>query len=239
MKGAHSVKRTDRPRSARKGRGKVVAIVICVILVLALAGGVIFLFATGKVELPSFALQQASSPASSSNSNASSSSSESSQGSDASGSAEATESGSSSVATVPASQVYTNAVFGYQLDVPEGFVLGSEVDNGAGVILTNSKLRMTANVTGYNNVDNLDVDAIMNSLWSGSEDSIARAEGNRVITLSVRRRIRIHFYWVNIGPGSINQMEIRLPLQDDNRDELDAAQSLMQGFIPGDLNIVH
>lgn len=238
MKGAHSVKRTDRPRSARKGRGKVVAIVICVILVLALAGGVIFLFATGKVELPSFALQQASSPASSSNSNASSSSSESSQGSDASGSAEATESGSSSVATVPASQVYTNAVFGYQLDVPEGFVLGSEVDNGAGVILTNSKLRMTANVTGYNNVDNLDADAIMNSLWSGSEDSIARAEGNRVIIYQYDDEYE-YFYWVNIGPGSINQMEIRYPLQDDNRDELDAAQSLMQGFIPGDLNIVH
>ena len=238
MKGAHSVKRTDRPRSARKGRGKVVAIVICVILVLALAGGVIFLFATGKVELPSFALQQASSPASSSNSNASSSSSESSQGSDASGSAEATESGSSSVATVPASQVYTNAVFGYQLDVPEGFVLGSEVDNGAGVILTNSKLRMTANVTGYNNVDNLDADAIMNSLWSGSEDSIARAEGNRVIIYQYDDEYE-YFYWVNIGPGSINQMEIRYPLQDDNRDELDAAQSLMQGFIPGDLNIAH
>lgn len=238
MKGAHSVKRTDRPRSARKGRGKVVAIVICVILVLALAGGVIFLFATGKVELPGFALQQASSPASSSNSNASSSSSESSQGSDASGSAEATESGSSSAATVPASQVYTNAVFGYQLDVPEGFVLGSEVDNGAGVILTNSKLRMTANVTGYNNVENLDADAIMNSLWNGSEDSIARAEGNRVIIYQYDDEYE-YFYWVNIGPGSINQMEIRYPLQDDNRDELDAAQSLMQGFIPGDLNIAH
>ncbi|PWL78412.1 MAG: hypothetical protein DBY20_05955 [Coriobacteriia bacterium] len=238
MKGAHSVKRTDRPRAARKGRGKVVAIVICVILVLALAGGVIFLFATGKVELPGFASQQASSPASSSSSNASSPSSESSQGSDASGSAEATESGSSSAATVPASQVYTNAVFGYQLDVPEGFVLGSEVDNGAGVILTNSKLRMTANVTGYNNVDNLDADAIMNSLWNGSEDSIARAEGNRVIIYQYDDEYE-YFYWVNIGPGSINQMEIRYPLQDDNRDELDAAQSLMQGFIPGDLNIAH
>lgn len=238
MKGAHSVKRTDRPRSARKGRGKVVAIVICVILVLALAGGVIFLFTTGKVELPGFASQQASSPASSSSSNASSPSSESSQGSDASGSAEATESGSSSAATVPASQVYTNAVFGYQLDVPEGFVLGSEVDNGAGVILTNSKLRMTANVTGYNNVDNLDADAIMNSLWNGSEDSIARAEGNRVIIYQYDDEYE-YFYWVNIGPGSINQMEIRYPLQDDNRDELDASQSLMQGFIPGDLNIAH
>lgn len=238
MKGAHSVKRTDRPRSARKGRGKVVAIIICVILVLALAGGVIFLFATGNVELPGFASQQASSPTSSSSSNASSPSSESSQGSDASGSAEATESGSSSAATVPASQVYTNAVFGYQLDVPEGFVLGSEVDNGAGVILTNSKLRMTANVTGYNNVENLDADAIMNSLWNGSEDSIARAEGNRVIIYQYDDEYE-YFYWVNIGPGSINQMEIRYSLQDDNRDELDAAQSLMQGFIPGDLNIAH
>lgn len=238
MKGAHSVKRADKPKSARKGRGKVVAIVICVILVLALAGGAVFLFATGKVELPGFAPRQASSPASSSSSSVSSPSSESSQETDASGSAGATEGGSSSAAAVPASQVYANALFGYQLDVPEGFVLGSEVDNGAGVILTNSNLRMTANVTGYNNADNLDADAIMNSLWNGSEDSIARAEGNRVIIYQYDDEYE-YFYWVNIGPGSINQMEIRYPLQDDNRDELDAAQSLMQGFIPGDLNIAH
>ena len=117
-------------------------------------------------------------------------------------------------------------------------MLGSEVDNGAGVILTNSNLRMTANVTGYNNADNLDADAIMNSLWNGSEDSIARAEGNRVIIYQYDDEYE-YFYWVNIGPGSINQMEIRYPLQDDNRDELDAAQALMQGFIPGDLNIAH
>lgn len=238
MKGAHSVKRTGKPKSARKGRGKVVAIVICVILVLALAGGAVFLFATGKVELPGFAPRQASSPASSSSSSVSSPSSESSQETDAFGSAGAIEGGSSSTAAVPASQVYANAGFGYQLDVPEGFVLGSEVDNGAGVILTNSNLRMTANVTGYNNVDNLDADAIMNSLWNGSEDSIARAEGNRVIIYQYDDEYE-YFYWVNIGPGSINQMEIRYPLQDDNRDELDAVQALMQGFIPGDLNIAH
>lgn len=238
MKGAHSVKRADKPKSARKGRGKVVAIVICVILVLALARTAVFLFATGKVELPGFAPRQASSPASSSSSGVSSPSSESSQETDAFDSAGAIEGGSSSTAAVPASQVYANAGFGYQLDVPEGFVLGSEVDNGAGVILTNSNLRMTANVTGYNNVDNLDADAIMNSLWNGSEDSIARAEGNRVIIYQYDDEYE-YFYWVNIGPGSINQMEIRYPLQDDNRDELDAAQSLMQGFIPGDLNIAH
>lgn len=239
MKGAHSVKRTDKPKSARKGRGKLVAIVICVILVLALAGGAIFLFATGKVELPSFAPQQASSSASSSSgSSASSSSSGSSQDFGAPESTEVVEGGSSSAAIIPVSQVYTNAVFGYQLDVPEGFVLGSEVDNGAGVILTNSSLRMVANVTGYNNVDNLDADAVMNSLWNGSEDSIARAEGNRVIIYQYDDEYE-YFYWVNIGPGSINQMEIRYPLQDDNRDELDAAQLLMQGFIPGDLNTAH
>lgn len=238
MKGAHSVRRADKPKSGRKGHGKVVAVVICVILVLALAGGAIVLFATGKAELPGLASQQALSPASSSSSSVSLPSSESSQGVDASGSAEAAEDGPSSAAAVPASQVYTNAVFGYQLDVPEGFVLGSEINGGAGVILTNSNLRMTANVAGYNNVDNLDADAIMKSLWNGSEDSIARAEGNRVIIYQYDDEYE-YFHWVNIGPGSINQMEIRYPLQDDNRDELDAAQQLMQGFIPGDLNIAH
>ncbi len=233
MKGAHSVKRPEEPKPERKGRGKVVAIVICVILVLALAGTAIFLVMTGKVELP-FSMPQASSTSASSSSAASQQEPGQAQPSEAS---EPTASESSSAAMAEP-QVYVNALFGYQLDVPEGFVLGSEVDNGAGVVLTNSALRMTVNVTGYNNVDNLDADAILASLWNGSEDSIARAEGNRVIIYQYDDEYE-YFYWVNIGPGSINQMEIRYPLQDDNRDELDAAQLLMQGFIPGDLNAAH
>lgn len=233
MKGAHSVKQPSKPE--RKGRGKVIAIVVCVIVVLAIAGAAIFAIVTGKVDLPFVTSQAASSSASSSGATSQQSSSQS-QDSSASDSSASSEGSSSSSAPEP--QVYTNALFGYQLDIPEAFVLGSEVDNGAGVVLTNSALRMTVNVTGYNNVDNLDADAILASLWNGSEDSIARAEGNRVIIYQYDDEYE-YFYWVNIGPGSINQMEIRYPLQDDNRDELDAAQLLMQGFIPGDLNMAH
>lgn len=118
-------------------------------------------------------------------------------------------------------------------------MLGSEVDNGAGVILTNSKLRMTANVTGYNNVDNLDADAIMNSLWNGSEDSIARAEGNRVIIYQYDDEYE-YFYWVNIGPW-VHQPDgdqIFLAGRPIATSSMQRSRS-MQGFIPGDLNIAH
>lgn len=232
MKGAHSVKRPERSKSGRKGRGKAIAIIVCIVLVLAIAGAAVFVVATGKVELP-FLPSRASSSASSSV--ASQQAPSQSQSADSS---EATAPEGSSSAAAPEPQVYANALFGYQLDVPEGFVVGSEVDNGAGVVLTNSGLRMTVNATGYNNVDNLDADAILASLWNGSEDSIARAEGNRVVIYQYDDDYE-YFYWVNIGPGSINQMEIRYPLQEDNRDELDAAQLLMQGFIPGNLDAAH
>lgn len=226
MKGAHSI---EKPT---KRRGKVVAIVICVIIVLALVGAAIFLVTAGKVELP-FTISQATNSASDSASSASQQDADQPEAT-----SEPTDSASSSASAASEPQVYTNALFGYQVDIPEGFVLGSEVDNGSGIVLTNSSLRMTVNVTGYNNTDGLDADAILASLWNGSDDSIARAEGNRVIIYQYDGEYE-YFYWVNIGPGSINQMEIRYPLQDDNRDELDAAQLLMQGFIPGDLNVAH
>ena len=221
MKGAHSIKK-------RRGKGKVAAIVICIILVLALAGVAVFAVATGRIALP-FDLPQLPGNASSQ------------QESDQMRESEAFEPanpGEAPSANAPDSRVYTNALFGYQVDVPEGFVIDPETDNGASVVLTNSSLSMTADVTGYNNVDHLDADAILASLWNGSEDSIARAEGNRVIIYQYDSEHE-YFYWVNIGPGSINQIKIRYPLQDDNRDELDAAQLLMQGFVPGDLNIAH
>ena len=135
-------------------------------------------------------------------------------------------------------RVYKNARFGYQVDIPEGFTLGSEADDGARITLVNSTLRMTADAFGFNNVDHLDADAVLASIWNGAEDSIARAEGNRVIIYQYDDEYE-YFYWVYIGSGSIDQMEIRYPLQDDNRDELEAAQSLMQGFTPGDLNAAH
>lgn len=221
MKGAHSIKK-------RRGKGKLAAIVICVILMLVFLGVAIFVVATGKVELP-FDLPQFPNSATSQ------------QESERLRESEALESanlGEAPAASTSDSQTYTNALFGYQVDIPEGFTVGAEADNGASIVLDNSSLSMTANVTGYNNTDNLDADAVLASLWNGSEDSIARAEGNRVIIYQHDSEYE-YFYWVNIGSGSINQMKIQYPLQDDNRDELDAAQLLMQGFVPGDLSLAH
>ncbi len=221
MKGAHSIKR-------RRGKGTIAAIVICVILMFALLGVAIFVVATGKVELP---LDLPQFP----NSVTSQQESERLRESEA---FESVNPDGAPAASTSDSQTYTNALFGYQVDVPESFTVEAEADNGASVILGNSSLSMTANVTGYNNIDNLDADAVLAALWNGSEDSIARAEGNRVIIYQHDNEYE-YFYWVNIGSGSINQMKIQYPLQDDNRDELDAAQLLMQGFVPGDLNLAH
>lgn len=138
----------------------------------------------------------------------------------------------------PSLEIYKNERFGFEVTVPQGFVVGSELPEGAGVTITNSTLRMTVTVSGSNNVDAATADTVMATLWNGSEDSIARAEGNRVIIYQYDDEYE-YFYWVNVGSGSIDQMEIRYPLQDDNRDELDAAQQLMQGFIPGDLEVEH
>lgn len=226
MKGAHSIKKPRR-------RGKIAAIVICVILVLAAVGVATYLIFTGKIELPTVI------PASDSVSRAddalAADEGEKLRSADSSGPGSPN---GDFAAETSGSQAYTNARFGYQVDIPEGFALGSETDDGARITLVNSTLRMTADVSGYNNVDHLDADTVLASLWNGSGDSIARAEGNRVIIYQYDDEYE-YFYWVYIGSGSIDQMEIRYPLQDDNRDELDAAQLLMQGFIPGDLNAAH
>ena len=226
MKGAHSIK---KPRH----KGKAVAIVICVVIVLAAAGVAAYAVATGWLELPIAAMAPDSVLKSD----------------DASELGEVAERESADLSGVDAAgngsagdaadlQVYKNARFGYQVDIPEGFTLGSEADDGARITLVNSTLRMTAHAFAFNNVDHLDADAVLASIWNGAEDSIARAEGNRVIIYQYDDEYE-YFYWVYIGSGSIDQMEIRYPLQDDNRDELEAAQSLMQGFTPGDLNAAH
>ena len=217
MKGAHSIKKPRR-------KGKAVAIVICVVLVLAAAGVAAYAVATGWLELP-FA---ATAPESVLKSDDASELGEVAEreSADLSG---ADAAGNGSAGDAADLQVYKN---------PEGFTLGSEADDGARITLVNSTLRMTADAFGFNNVDHLDADALLASIWNGAEDSIARAEGNRVIIYQYDDEYE-YFYWVYIGSGSIDQIEIRYPLQDDNRDELEAAQSLMQGFTPGDLNAAH
>lgn len=226
MKGAHSIKKPRR-------KGKAVAIVICVALVLAAAGVAAYAVVTGWLELPFAATAPESVPKSDDASELGEVAER--ESADLSG---ADAAGNGSAGDAADLQVYKNVRFGYQVDIPEGFTLGSEADDGARITLVNSTLRMTADAFGFNNVDHLDADAVLASIWNGTEDSIARAEGNRVIIYQYDDEYE-YFYWVYIGSGSIDQMEIRYPLQDDNRDELEAAQSLMQGFTPGDLNAAH
>lgn len=133
---------------------------------------------------------------------------------------------------------YTSSHFGFTVGIPEGFSIDSEFDNGDGVILVNDELNMIVNVSGSNNVEGLDAQAVLESLWNKKDDSIRRAEDNRVIIYQYDDTSE-YFYWVFIGPGSINQMKIEYPLKDNNRVELETAQALMQGFMPGDLNRTH
>lgn len=227
MKGTHS--------TGKGGRGKVVAIVVCVV-VLVLVGIVVFLLASGR---------GANSPDVSASSTASASASSSTASQRATlpdpGVTEAIETldPHASVAADNGSQdTYVNARFGFSLAVPEGFVIGSEIEGGSGVILTSNALRMTVTVVGYDNDQGLDLDAVTASLWNGSDDSIVRKDNGRVVIYQYDDEYE-YFIWAYVGAGSIDQMTIRYPLQDDNRDELAAAQALMQGFLPGDLSIPH
>lgn len=135
-------------------------------------------------------------------------------------------------------ETYTNSRFGFSVDVPVSFILGSEIDDGAGVILVSSSLRMTVKIDGYNNDKNLGVNEVAEELWNHTKDSIVRTEGNRVVIYQYDREYE-YFIWAYVGSGSINQMTIRYPLQDDNQEELVAAQTLMQNFRPGALGSAH
>lgn len=225
MRGAHSVK--------SGGKGKVVAIVIVVLVVLALAAAAVYTFVLGNRDwLPFLQQEQVASVEQDQEKSDDVTIADASQ----STSSPVQDASSSSASATPG--IYVNARFGFELAVPQGFVVGSELPEGEGVTLTNSALRMTVNASGYNNTSGLTADAILASLWNGSEDSIARAEGTRVIIYQYDTEYE-YFYWVNVGSGSVDQLEIRYPLQDDNRDELDAAQELMSGFIPGNLDATH
>lgn len=135
-------------------------------------------------------------------------------------------------------ETYKNRRFGFSVDVPVSFILGSEIDDGAGVMLVSSSLRMTVKIDGYNNDKNLGVNEVAEELWNHTKDSIVRTEGNRVVIYQYDREYE-YFIWAYVGSGSINQMTIRYPLQDDNQEELVAAQTLMQNFRPGALGSAH
>lgn len=233
MKGAHSA--DNARRTGARGRGKVVAIAI-VIAIVVLVVAAVCLLQSGR-----FSLSVGSSTSSSSSSSVAQDAFEQEE---RSSDASVTEAIGVLDASVPDTSAYepqaeyVNARYGFSVKVPDRFVLGSEIDDGAGVMLTSNPLRMTVTVLGYDNDQNLSLDAVKASLWNGSEDSIVRMASNRVVIYQYDDEYE-YFIWAYVGAGSINQMTIRYPLQDDNRDELDATQALMQGFLPGDLDVPH
>lgn len=133
---------------------------------------------------------------------------------------------------------YVNRRFGFTVRIPDEFIIDSEFDNGDGVLLVNGALNMVVQVSGSNNVDDLTAQQIMESLWNGSDDSIRIAEGDRVIIYQYDDTSE-YFYWIYVGSGSINQMKIEYPVKDNNQIDLDTAQILMQGFVPGNINRTH
>lgn len=135
-------------------------------------------------------------------------------------------------------EVYTNGRFGFKLDVPVAFMLGSEIDDGGGIVLVSSSLRMTAKAVGYNNNEGLTPEMLADQLWNHRNDSIVRVESNRVVIYQYDREYE-YFIWAYVGSGSINQLTIRFPLHDENQDELSAAQALMRNFHPGSLSTTH
>lgn len=133
---------------------------------------------------------------------------------------------------------YHNARFGFIVQVPDGFHVDSLIDGGDGIILANDALDMIVRVTGSNNLDGRSAQDILDAIWNQGDDSIGRAEGNRVIVYQYDEMSE-YFYWIYVGSGSIDQMVIEYPVQDDNDAELAMARKLMDGFTPGRINRQH
>lgn len=136
------------------------------------------------------------------------------------------------------SGTYTNERFGFSVVIPDGFLIDSEFDNGSGIMLVNDSLDMVVRVSGSNNIEGFSAREVLDSLWNKDDDSIARTEDNRVIIYQYDE-VNEYFYWIFVGDNSINQMQIEYPVQDNNQEELDAAQVLMRGFTPGNINSTH
>lgn len=176
----------------------------------------------------------ASSVASSSSSSANTSSSSASASSSSSSNSTAT----SSKTEVPLTGSYRNARFGFSTGVPEGFVQGEESQDGDGVTFTNSALGMTVHAYGTNNTEKMNEDAVVKSVWNGSSDSIKQT-GDGYVFIYQYDSTTEYFYWIYIGAGSIDRMEISYPLQDDNNAEMTMAETFMESFTPGDLSVSH
>lgn len=233
MKGAHSIPRSARRKRANSGR-TIIIVACCVVAVALVVLGVVLL-AKGFLSFPNSTAGSSSFSAVNQEGGSSDAQLSEDAASDAIAGLGMQGSGSPGLAS---QEAYSNARFGYSLNVPEGFVVGSEIDDGAGVVITCSSLHMVVTVVGYNNDRELDAEMLSGELWNGSDDSIVRVSSDRAIIYQYDDEYE-YFIWAYVGAGSIDQMTIRYPLQDDNRDELDAAQTLMQGFIPGDLSISH
>lgn len=132
-------------------------------------------------------------------------------------------------------EIYTNNHYGFSVNVPVSFMLGSEINDGNGIMLVSSSLRMTVLAVGYDNNEGFDATSLANELWNHTSDSIVRTDGNRVVIYQYDKEYE-YFIWAYVGADAINQMTIRYPLQDENQEELEAAQTLMQGFRPGELD---
>jgi hypothetical protein len=165
-------------------------------------------------------------------------SSGSSQQSSAGGTSTSSAASSASSNAVQLNNSYMNDRFGFSVGIPDGFVQGTESQNGDDVTFTDTALNMTVRVYGYNNTDNLSEDAVMKTVWNGSTDSIKQTGDGHVFIYQYDSS-KEYFYWIYLGAGSINRMEISYPLQDDNGDEMAMAEAFMGSFVPGDLTKTH
>lgn len=217
VKGSHSIKKKSKVKPIIAGIIAVIALV-CIVIVVGAS-------CTGSFDISSYM------PGGQSQKEGASNADDGSLGNSASSSLGA-------ITGVITNESYTNPRYGFTVEVPEGFVIGSEIDNGSGIDLSNDELQMRVIVSGSNNVDGTTLDSEMEELWNKSNDSIARVEDNHIIIYQYDNEYE-YFYWVYVGEGTINQMDIRYPVQDDNIDELSAAQTLMEGFTPGNLNVAH
>lgn len=140
---------------------------------------------------------------------------------------------------------YTNARYGYSIDIPEGFTQTDDAANGAGATFKDSNSNFTISLGASNNALFRSVDTILANI--SSEHELAyEATGDDWLVISYIRDDEIVYTKEYVGGqtdsgqgcGSINVATFVYPTSE--RDAGDAlVEALVSTFSPGDLSVGH
>ena len=134
---------------------------------------------------------------------------------------------------------YVNARYGYGIDIPAGFVVEPEADNGDGCKMHPVGGGVELLVYGSNNVQGLDLQGVYAEALEGIPAQPAyHKTGKNWFVISWAEGSTLHYRKTFVGPGSTNSFWFRYP--EKRRATCDALTVRLEGsFRPGDLSRSH